>query len=66
MDFSSPSETGCRLNIVQPTEAQWPIDLSFTLSGRESYLMVDLEPGRYAWISEMHGIDGFVHEFTVE
>ncbi len=37
-----------------------------TVSGRESYLTVDLEPGRYAWISEMHGIDGFVHEFTVE
>ena len=37
-----------------------------TVSGRESYLMVDLDPGRYAWISEMHGIDGFVHEFTVE
>lgn len=37
-----------------------------TVSGRESYLRIDLEPGRYAWISEMHGIDGFVHEFTVE
>ena len=37
-----------------------------TVAGRESYLMVDLEPGRYAWISEVHGMAGFVHEFTVE
>jgi hypothetical protein len=37
-----------------------------TVSGRESYLTVDLEPGRYAWISEAHGIAGFLHEFTVE
>jgi hypothetical protein len=37
-----------------------------TVAGRESFLRVDLEPGRYAWISEMHGINGFVHEFTVE
>lgn len=36
-----------------------------TVSGRESYVMIDLEPGRYAWISEAHGVDGFVHEFTV-
>lgn len=37
-----------------------------TVAGRSSYLTVDLEPGRYAWISEMPGMDGFVHEFTVE
>jgi plastocyanin len=34
--------------------------------GEASYLSFDLEPGRYAWISEMHGIQGMVHEFTVE
>jgi hypothetical protein len=34
--------------------------------GEASYLSFDLEPGRYAWISEMQGLQGMVHEFTVE
>jgi len=32
----------------------------------ESYVTVTLEPGRYAWVSEMHGLQGMVYEFTVE
>ncbi len=36
------------------------------LAGGESYFTADLEPGRYAWISETWGIQGMVHEFTVE
>lgn len=32
----------------------------------ESYVSVDLTPGRYAWISEMYGPEGMIHEFTVE
>jgi len=35
-------------------------------AGSESYFTVDLEPGRYAWISETWGIRGMMHEFTVE
>ena len=35
-------------------------------AGGESYLTVNLEPGRYAWVSELHGMNGMVHEFTVE
>ena len=34
--------------------------------GEASYLSFDLEPGRYAWVSEMQGIQGMVQEFTVE
>jgi hypothetical protein len=52
--------------MLPPAPADFLGGAGQTVSGRESYLMVDLEPGRYAWISEMHGIDGFVHEFTVE
>ena len=52
--------------LVPPAPAEFLGGAGQTVSGRVSYLMVDLEPGRYAWISEMHGIDGFVHEFTVE
>jgi len=32
----------------------------------ESYVTVDLAPGRYAWVSETYGVQGMVHEFTVE
>ncbi len=35
-------------------------------AGTESYVNFVLEPGRYAWVSEMHGLQGMVHEFTVE
>lgn len=52
--------------LLPPAPAYFLGGAGQTLSGRESYLMVDLEPGRYAWISEMHGIDGFVHEFTIQ
>ena len=36
-----------------------------TVPDQESYLMVELRPGRYAWVSEMNGTRGMVHEFTV-
>ena len=35
-------------------------------AGAESYFAFDLEPGRYAWVSELHGIRGMTHEFTVD
>jgi hypothetical protein len=35
-------------------------------AGGESYFSFDLEPGRYAWVSEAYGTRGMVHEFTVE
>jgi hypothetical protein len=34
--------------------------------GHTSYFTVDLEPGRYAWISEPGAITGMVSEFTVD
>lgn len=33
--------------------------------GPASYFTVNLEPGRYAWVSEDYGRRGMVHEFTV-
>lgn len=35
-------------------------------AGGESYFAFNLEPGRYAWISEAYGVQGMIHEFTVE
>lgn len=52
--------------LVPPAPVEFLGGAGQTIAGRESYVAIDLEPGRYAWISEMHGIDGFVHEFTVE
>lgn len=34
-------------------------------AGSTVYLTMDLEPGRYAWISQMTAAQGMVHEFTV-
>ena len=51
--------------MVPPAPADFLGGAGQTVPGRESYVMVDLEPGRYAWVSEMHGMSGFVHEFTV-
>lgn len=34
--------------------------------GHTSYFTVDLEPGRYAWVSEGYAAMGMVQEFTVE
>lgn len=33
--------------------------------GSTVYITVDVEPGRYAWISQMTAAQGMVHEFTV-
>lgn len=52
--------------LVPPAPVEFLGGAGQTVAGRETYLKVDLEPGRYAWISEMHGMNGFVHEFTVE
>lgn len=35
-------------------------------AGSTGYMTVDLEPGRYAWVSEGYGARGMVSEFTVE
>lgn len=35
-------------------------------AGATGYMTVDLEPGRYAWVSEAYGDQGMVKEFTVE
>jgi hypothetical protein len=35
-------------------------------AGSTGYMTVELEPGRYAWVSEGYGARGMVSEFTVE
>lgn len=35
-------------------------------AGRTGYMTLDLEPGRYVWVSEAYGSRGMVHEFVVE
>lgn len=35
-------------------------------AGSTAYVTVDLEPGRYAWISELYGPRGVVQEFSVQ
>ena len=35
-------------------------------AGRHGYMTVDLEPGRYLWISEAYGVTGLLQEFRVE
>jgi hypothetical protein len=52
--------------MVPPAPAEFIAGAGQTVAGRQSYLSFDLEPGRYAWVSELHGIQGMVYEFTVE
>lgn len=52
--------------MVPPSPARFLGGAGQTVAGRESYLSFQLEPGRYAWVSEMHGLRGMVHEFAVE
>lgn len=35
-------------------------------AGNTGYVTVDLEPGRYAWVSESYGARGMVEEFTID
>lgn len=35
-------------------------------AGETAYMTVDLEPGRYAWVSEGYGSRGMVQEFTID
>lgn len=39
--------------------------LEHMTAGRTGYFSADLEPGRYALVSEVYGSRGMVHEFTV-
>ncbi|HEM47123.1 MAG TPA: hypothetical protein ENO23_08775 [Alphaproteobacteria bacterium] len=52
--------------MVPPAPTEFLGGAGQTVAGRESYVKIDLEPGRYAWVSEMFGIDGFLHEFNVD
>lgn len=40
--------------------------LEHMTAGRTGYVNADLEPGRYALVSEVYGSRGMVHEFTVQ
>ena len=52
--------------MLPPSPARFLGGSGQTVAGRDSFLELELEPGRYAWVSEMHGPQGMVHEFTVE
>jgi len=52
--------------MLPPAPAEFLGGAGQVLAGNESYFTVSLEPGRYAWVSETWGIQGMVHEFTVE
>lgn len=52
--------------MLPPAPAEFIGGSGQTVPGRDSYLAFHLEPGRYAWVSELHGIQGMVHEFTVD
>ena len=52
--------------MVPPAPAEFLGGAGQASAGVESFIAVTLEPGRYAWVSEMQGLRGMVHEFTVE
>jgi hypothetical protein len=35
-------------------------------AGRTGYTMINLTPGKYAWVSEGYGSRGMVETFTIE
>jgi hypothetical protein len=52
--------------MLPPAPAEFLGGAGQTTAGGESYVTVNLEPGRYAWVSEAYGVQGMLHEFTVE
>jgi hypothetical protein len=53
-------------HMVPPAPGEFLGGAGQTGEGRASYFSFDLEPGRYAWVSEAFGTRGMLHEFTVE
>jgi hypothetical protein len=53
-------------NMLPPAPAEFLGGAGQIAAGNESYFKVDLEPGRYALVSETWGVQGMLHEFTVE
>ncbi len=51
--------------MLPPAPAEFLGGAGQASAGSESYLAFDLTPGRYAWVSELHGLKGMVHEFIV-
>jgi hypothetical protein len=52
--------------MLPPAPAEFLGGAGQTLAGRESYFPFELQPGRYAWISEGFADQGMFREFTVE
>lgn len=52
--------------MLPPAPAEFLGGAGQTLAGSDSYVTVDLEPGRYAWVSEAWGAQGMIHEFVLE
>jgi hypothetical protein len=52
--------------LLPPAPAEFLGGAGQASEGSVSYFEFTLEPGRYAWVSEMHGLQGMVHEFIVE
>lgn len=53
-------------HMLPPAPAEFLGGAGQITAGNESYFTVTLEQGRYAWVSETWGVQGMVHEFTVE
>ncbi|HKK27771.1 MAG TPA: hypothetical protein VKB18_06785 [Gemmatimonadota bacterium] len=52
--------------LVSPAPAEFLGGVQEMPTGSTSYFTVDLQPGRYAWISELGAAQGLVRTFTVE
>lgn len=53
-------------HMLPPAPAKFLGGAGQMMAGGESYFSFTLEPGRYAWVSETHGVtQGMVREFTV-
>lgn len=69
-DGRTPEEAAAWLDwvdhLLPPAPVEYLGGAGQVQGGMESYVTVDLMPGRYAWVSETWGAEGMVHEFTVE
>lgn len=52
--------------MLPPAPVEFLGGVGQSMAGSESYFTIDLAPGRYAWVSEVWGMQGMVDEFTVE
>lgn len=63
VEWMAPYELG---RYRAPAPGHWLGGVRPMRAGETAYMTADLEPGRYAWISEDHADQGMVETFTVE